>query len=86
MQVWSLDQENPLQEEKATHSTIAWRSPWTEESGGVQSIELQGVSHKWSNLAHTLPYPVLYRTVHSQGSDLKGVTLFHSYKTLQNRE
>ena len=37
MQVQSLDWEDPLEEEMATHSTIlAWRIPWTEEPGGLQ--------------------------------------------------
>ena len=40
--VQSLDQEDPLKEEMATHSSIlAWRIPWTEEPGGLQSIALQ---------------------------------------------
>ena len=35
MQVWSLDWEDPLEEEMATHSSIlAWKIPWTEEHGG----------------------------------------------------
>ena len=37
--VQSLDQEDPLEEGTATHSSIfAWRIPWTEEPGGLQSI------------------------------------------------
>ena len=37
----------------ASHSSIlAWRIPWTEEGGGLQSIALQRVRHDWSNLAH----------------------------------
>ena len=36
MQIRSLGQEDPLEEEKATHS--AWRIPWTEEPGGLQSM------------------------------------------------
>ena len=37
-QVWSLGWEDPLEEEMATHSSIlAWRIPWTEEPGGLQS-------------------------------------------------
>ena len=37
----------------ATHSWIlAWRSPWTEEPGGLQSIGSQRVGHDWSYLAH----------------------------------
>ena len=36
--VRSLDQEGPLEEEMATHSSIfAWEIPWTEEPGGLQS-------------------------------------------------
>ena len=35
-----LELEDPLEEEMVTHSSIlAWRSPWTEEPGGLQSIE-----------------------------------------------
>ena len=35
-QVWSLGQEDPLEEEMATHSSVlAWRVPWTEEPGGL---------------------------------------------------
>ena len=40
--VRSLGQEDPLEKEKATHSTIlAWRIPWTEEPGRLQSMRLQ---------------------------------------------
>ena len=36
----------PLEKELATHSSIlAWRTPWTEEPGGLQSIGLQRVRH-----------------------------------------
>ena len=46
MQVPSLDQENPLEEGMATHSSIlSWRLPWTEEPGGLQSIGLERVGH-----------------------------------------
>ena len=38
-QVWSLGQEDPLEKEMATHSSIpAWTVPWTEEPGGLQSM------------------------------------------------
>ena len=50
MRVSSLGQEDPLEEEMATHSNIlAWRIPWTEEPGGLQSMELQRVGHDWAN-------------------------------------
>ena len=40
--VQSLDWENSLEEGMATHSsTLAWRTPWTEEPGGLQSMESQ---------------------------------------------
>ena len=40
--VRSLGWEDPLEEGMATHSSIlAWRIPWTEEPGGLQSMELQ---------------------------------------------
>ena len=46
MQFRSLGQEDPLEEEMATHSTIlAWRIPWTEEPGGLQSMGSQRVGH-----------------------------------------
>ena len=39
MQVWSMGQEDSLEKEMATHSSIlAWKIPWTEEPGGLQSI------------------------------------------------
>ena len=44
--VRSLDQEDPLEKEVAIHSsTLAWRIPWTEEPGRLQSMGLQRVGH-----------------------------------------
>ena len=44
--VRSLGGEDPLQEGMATHSSIlAWRTPRTEEPGGLQSMESQRVRH-----------------------------------------
>ena len=46
--VWSLGQEDPLEKEMATHSsTLAWKIPWTEEPGGLQSMGSQRVGHDW---------------------------------------
>ena len=43
-QVQSLGQEDPLEKEMATHSSIlAWEIPWTEESGGLQSMGSQRI-------------------------------------------
>ena len=44
--VRSLGQEDPLEKEMATHSsTLAWRIPWREESGRLQSMGSQRVRH-----------------------------------------
>ena len=46
IRVWSLSQEDPLEKEMATHSsTLAWRIPWTEEAGRLQSEGSQSVRH-----------------------------------------
>ena len=44
--VQAHDQEDPLEKGMATHSSIlAWRTPWTEEPGGLQSMGSQRVRH-----------------------------------------
>ena len=73
MQFQSVGQEAPLEKEMATHSSIlAWEIPWTEEPGGLQSMESQKVGHYWvtdllfscevvfdSSLPHGLQHPKL---------------------------
>ena len=50
--VWSLGGEDPLEEGMERHSSIlAWKIPWTEDPGGLQTIGLQRVRHNWSDLA-----------------------------------
>ena len=47
-EIWvqSLGWEDPLEKEMATHSSIlAWEIPWTEETGGLQSMGWQRVGH-----------------------------------------
>ena len=47
-EVWvrSLDQEDPLEEGMATHSSVlSWRIPWREEPGGLQPMGSQRVGH-----------------------------------------
>ena len=45
-QVQSLGREDPLEKEMATHSNIlAWKIPWTEDPGRLQSIASQRVGH-----------------------------------------
>ena len=44
--VLSLDQEDPLDKEMATHSSIlAWKIPWTEDTGGLQFMRLKRIEH-----------------------------------------
>ena len=46
--VRSLGQEDPLEKEMATHSSIlAWKISWTEKPGGLQSVGSQRVEHDW---------------------------------------
>ena len=54
--VRSLGWEDPLEEGMATHSSIlAWRIPWIEEPGGLQSTESQRVKHNRDDGVHTHP-------------------------------
>ena len=47
--VLSLGQEDPLENGRATYSSIlAWEIPWTEEPGGLQSTGSQKVGHDWT--------------------------------------
>ena len=56
MWIESLGKEDPLEEEMATHSSIlAWKIPWTEESGGVQStgsLRVRQTEHTPSQNCH----------------------------------
>ena len=50
MRVWSLGQEDALEECMATHSSIvAWEIPWTEEPSGLQSLGSQSIGHDWND-------------------------------------
>ena len=56
-QAGSLGREDPLEKQMATHSSIiAWRIPWKEEPGRLQSMGLQRVGHGWVNNIHTTHY------------------------------
>ena len=44
--IQSLDREDPLEKEMATHSSIlGWKIPWTEKPGGIQSMGSQRLGH-----------------------------------------
>ena len=50
----SLGQEDPLEKGMTTHSSIlAWRIPWTEEPGWLQSMGWQRVGHDWLTNTHS---------------------------------
>ena len=56
-QVWSLSWEDPLEKGMATHSSIlAWRIPWTENPGRLQSMGSQRIGHDWATNTHTHYY------------------------------
>ena len=55
--VQSLGQEDPLEKEMAIHSsTIAWKIPWTEEPGRLQSMWLQRVGHNLATVLFTFTF------------------------------
>ena len=65
-QVWSLGREDPLEKEMATNSSsLAWRIPWREEPGRLQSMGSQRVRHDWAtSLTHSLTGNVCYVLSH----------------------
>ena len=71
-----LDQEDPLEKGMATHfSILAWRIPWTEEPGGLQSTGSQKAGHNWvtKRISTLLLYATNFRmacyaAVDNQGS------------------
>ena len=77
-QVRSLGQENPLEKEMTTHSSIlALKIPWTEEPGWLLSIGLQRVGHDW---ATSLPLELLYKVmlVHALQQSESGICILIS--------
>ena len=70
MWIWSLGQEDLLEEEMAAHSSIlVWRIPWTEKPGGLLCIELQIVRQDWSNWALTLDEDQVHKKNNYTGSE-----------------
>ena len=59
---WSLSQEDPLEKEMATHSSIlAWRIPWAEDSDELQSMGLQRVEHDWATNTYLSGHLTLFQ-------------------------
>ena len=74
-QVCSLGWEDPLEKGMATHSSIlAWRIPWTEEPGGLQSMGLQRVRHPSSTNTFTFTFYSLHHHVHCSAAWLLGLS------------
>ena len=64
-QVRSPGQEDPLEKEMATHSSsLAWRIPWVEEPGRLQSMGSQRVGHKLATEQQHFPVPPLTKCLH----------------------
>ena len=68
--VQSLGREDPLEQKMATHTSIlAWRIPWTEKPGGLQSMGSQRVRHDWATNIFTLwsfmEIQFTYQIIHS---------------------
>ena len=72
-QVRSLGQEDSLEKEMATHSSVlAWKIPWTEEPGGLQSMGSQRVRHDWVT-THTHTYT---QSIMAKGQPAKFIFCF----------
>ena len=83
--VKSLGWKDPLEEEMAIHSSIlAWRIPWTEELGGLQSMGSQRVRHDWASNTHT------HTSLFIHGAYDSGISCLTSFleeeKKVQTRE
>ena len=72
----SLGQEDALEKEMATHSgTLAWKIPWTEEPGGLQSIGSQRVGHDWvasfshAYLSGLVVFPIVFNLSLNKGEN-----------------
>ena len=67
-QVQSLGREDPLEKEMATHSsTLAWKIPWTENPGRLQSMRSQRVGHDWVTSLF-FPFPLYLFSFYEQYS------------------
>ena len=76
--VRSLGQEDPPEREMATHSSIlAWKIPWTEEPGGLQSMGLQSVRRNQTTSLSLLEGKLPQKNLHREVSINRNSTLNH---------
>ena len=75
----SLGREDPLEKEMETHSsTLAWKIPWTEEPGGLESMGSQRVRHDWVT-SLTLFWSKAHKSEHWEWNQAdRSVSLAHS--------
>ena len=73
LQVQSLGEKDPLEEEMVTHTSIlAWKIPWSEEPGGLQSMrsqsqtQLSNCTHTYSNGVYSLVEDICIKQMVSQ--------------------
>ena len=82
--VWCLGQEDPLEEGMATHSSLlAWKTPWTVEPGGLQSLGFQRVGHTWATSTFSRvnsPAELLGRVVSSYHSSVGACANFSCFR------
>ena len=75
-----LGQEDPLEKEMATHSSLfAWETPWTEEPGSLKSMRMQRVRH---NLAIKQQQPVTHTYTHTHTHNFQIIFHYCYYKIL----
>ena len=80
-QVQSLGREDPLEKEMATHSsTLAWRIPWREEPGRLQSTGSQRVGQDWAT-SLSLSFKVDWFDLLAVQGTLKSLLQYHNLKT-----
>ena len=83
--VWSLGQEDPLVKEMAAHSSVlAWKIPWTEEPGRLQSMGLQRLGYDWAtSLTYLTPCGQTYVLLTTSSPLQAPVNWTHSYHILR---
>ena len=83
--VWSLGRKDPLEKGMATYSSVlAWRIPWTEESGSLQSIGSQRVELDWGTNTF-VKWIILLKWLYSFNDGVTVVFLFYRWKTWSSK-
>ena len=86
--VRSLGREDTLEKETATHSSIhAWKTPWTEEPGGLQSMGSQRVRHDWATSLHFTLFLNMHRiyTLHTNIQQSVKIVISRGEKYIQSQ-